>query len=363
MSGKEDDAGDKSFEATPQKLQKAREKGEIARSADLSVAAAYLGLFLALTAFGPSAIQSLGNGLLDLVDHPDLLAQAAIDGHPDGALRGALWHSAKSASPIFIVPALAVLISVVGQRALVFTPSKLAPRLSRISLISNAGQKFGRNGLFEFAKSFAKLLIYALCLALFLSGNLDVLISATGEDPAGSTVLMAQMALRFLAIACMVAVAIGLIDVIWQHAEHRRKNRMSRREIMDEAKDAEGDPYLKQRRREAGQEIARNQMLADVPGADVVIVNPTHFAVALKWSRQPGSAPVCVARGQDEIARAIRDAAASAGVPIHHDPPTARALFATVSIGEEIARDQFAAVAAAIRFADDMRRRARGRLQ
>lgn len=105
-----------------------------------------------------------------------------------------------------------------------------------------------------------------------------------------------------------------------------------------------------------------NQMLADVPEADVVVVNPTHYAVALKWSRLPGEAPVCVAKGVDEIAARIREKAQEAAIPIHRDPPTARALHAIVEIGQEIPEEQYRAVAAAIRFADAMRQRAKGRV-
>jgi len=129
--------------------------------------------------------------------------------------------------------------------------------------------------------------------------------------------------------------------------------------MMDETKEAEGDPHLKNERRQRGHRIATNRMLADVPGADVVIVNPAHYAVALKWSRLPGEAPICVAKGVDEIAAAIREAARGAGVPIHADPPTARVLHATTRIGAQIPEGQYRAVAVAIRFAEDMRRKAR----
>jgi flagellar biosynthetic protein FlhB len=126
-------------------------------------------------------------------------------------------------------------------------------------------------------------------------------------------------------------------------------------------KEAEGDPHLKQHRRMRAQELAMNQMMADVPGADVVIVNPTHYAVALAWDRGPGSAPVCVAKGRDQVAARIRETARQAGVPVHADPPTARALFATVEIGAQIAPEHYRPVAAAIRFAEAMRRKARQR--
>ena len=118
---------------------------------------------------------------------------------------------------------------------------------------------------------------------------------------------------------------------------------------------------MKQERRARAQAIASQQMMADVPTADVIIVNPTHYAVALKWTRAPGTAPVCVAKGVDEIALRIREVAMEAAVPIHSTPPTARALHSVTKVGDEVAPEHYQAVAAAIRFADKMRVRARKR--
>ncbi len=161
---------------------------------------------------------------------------------------------------------------------------------------------------------------------------------------------------------CLIGIhVVGLADLLWQRFDHARKLMMSFQELRDEAKESEGDPHLKSERRRRGQEIATNRMLADVPTADVVVVNPTHYAVALKWSREKGSAPVCVAKGVDEVALRIREAATVAGVPIRSDPPTARALHATTELGEEISHEHYAAVAAAIRFSEEIRAKARER--
>ncbi len=151
-----------------------------------------------------------------------------------------------------------------------------------------------------------------------------------------------------------------MVDAIFQHDEHRRKNMMSRKEIQDETKDAEGDPHMKGKRRQKAMEIATGQMMAAVPEASVVIVNPTHYAVALKWDGGAGTAPICVAKGVDEVAATIRRIANENAIPIHSDPPTARALYATIGIGDEVEEEYYAPVAAAIRFADDMRERAKG---
>jgi len=361
MSEGGQDSGEKTFDPTPQKLQKARDKGEIARSTDLAVAAAYGGLVLTVVAAGASSVQSLGSVLIMFLDQPGALADFDLSGDSQALLAPAFYQTAVAVFPWFVVPALAVILITLAQRAFVVTPSKLQPKLSRISLISNAKNKFGRSGFFEFAKSFAKLLLYSLCLAVFLRAKLPDMISAARTDPTGAVVLMASMCMQFLLVVLLISVALGLLDVVWQHQEHLRKNRMSRKDMMDESKDAEGDPHMKQSRQQKGRQIAMSQMISDVAKADVVVVNPTHYAIALQWDRTPGSAPVCVAKGVDEVAATIRRAASEAGVPIHSDPPTARALYGTVDVGQEIPESHYREVAAAIRFAQDMRVRARGR--
>lgn len=363
MSEGGDEDTEKSHEATPQKLQKAREKGEVAKSTDLSVAAAYAGLLLAALAVGADTLQSLGTALMVMIDQPEQLSDLMMTGPATAPVGGLLLTLSKPLTPWFVVPAVAVLLSILAQRAFVMAPTKIEPKLSRISLISNAKNKFGRSGLFEFAKSFVKLVLYSICLGVFLTHHLPEIIATTDSSPLMAVSQLGRLCVEFLFLVLLIATVIGGIDAVWQHKEHLRKNQMSHKEVMDESKEAEGDPYMKQQRRQRGQEIAMNQMMADVPKADVVIVNPTHYAVALKWNRAPGAAPVCVAKGVDEIAASIREAANLAGVPIHHDPPTARALHATVDIGHEVSEDHYRAVAAAIRFAEQMRVRARERGQ
>ncbi len=160
-------------------------------------------------------------------------------------------------------------------------------------------------------------------------------------------------------VVLLISGALGLGDALWQAAEHRRKNMMSREDLKEETKQAEGDPMQKQQRRQKAIEIALNGMLSDVAEADVVIVNPTHYAVALKWDKMSTQPPILMAKGVDEIAARIREAANEHAVPIRSDPPTARAIHATVELGEPIQPDQYRAVAAAIRFAEAIRKKAR----
>lgn len=359
MSGT-DDESDKTFDATPQKLLEARKKGDIAKSTDLLTAAAYLGLLVALLTAGTHGLNQMGTALMVMIDQSSDLAPLILSGAAGSSVADLMRTIGWSLAPIFALPALGVIFALVAQRGLVFAPSKLEPKLNRISVIANAKNKFGRTGLFEFAKSFAKLLIFSACLAAFIRSWLPQMIGVLQTNPQTSIQLLTKICISFLMVAVIVSGMIGGIDAIWQHFDHLRKNRMSRKEITDENKDSEGDPHLKQERRQRAMAASQNKMMQDVPSADVIIVNPTHYAVALRWSRLPGEAPVCVAKGVDEIAGTIRRLAAESKVPIHSDPPTARALFAAVEIGQQIRQEDFAPVAAAIRFAEDMRKRAKG---
>jgi flagellar biosynthetic protein FlhB len=244
----------------------------------------------------------------------------------------------------------------------VFAAEKLAPKASRVSVLSNLRNKFGVDGLVEFAKAVVKLTAIATALFVYLSRRVDEIVGAAAADPRVIGALLTETLLALLAITAVIATVIGGADLVWQRISHARKLRMSLQEMKEEHRKSEGDGHVKAERRQRGQELALNQMLLDVPKADVVIVNPTHYAVALKWSRAKGSAPVCVAKGVDAVAARIRDVARTAGIPVHGDPATARALHATVEIGQEIRPEQYRAVAAAVRFADRLRRAAKGRL-
>ncbi len=357
MSEHQQDA-DPSFEATPHKLEQARRKGEIARSQDVLAAAAYAGLLLAAALGGAQAVLATGQALTLPLDR----GQWSLPLPPEGPYLPSLTPMALGVilgtGLLFAGPAVLVIAFVTVQNAWVFAPERLAPKLSRLSPIDNARQKFGAQGLFEFAKSFVKLTVLSVCLGLFLNRHADTILGSLTAPPRVVARIMAELCLDFLLVITVIAAVIGALDWLWQRHDHLRRNRMTRQEVMDETKDAEGDPHLRQARRQKGMAIAGNRMMAQVPGADVVIVNPTHFAVALSWSRQPGAAPRCVAKGTDHVAAAIRRTAAEAGVPIHSDPPTARALHAATAIGEEIPVRHYRAVAAAIRFADAMRQRA-----
>jgi flagellar biosynthetic protein FlhB len=358
MSSEESD-DDKQYEPSQKKLDDARKKGEIPRAADLTSAAAYMGFVGVAVVTGGGSLVELGTALSVLLERADSMSDVWFSGSGT-PIGGSLMKAAfKALAPWFLVPAIAAMIVIAATKSLVFAPNKIEPKLNKISIISNAKNKFGRNGLFEFAKSFFKLLIYSTVLGVFLVKKSPEIIIAMSLNPNMVTLLLLDLCLGFMLIALAISLIIGGIDYMYQYNEHMRKHRMSRKELTDESKDQEGDPHVKQKRRQKAHEIALNQMLGDVPEADVIIVNPTHYAIALKWDRLRGGAPVCVAKGVDEIAARIREIANENGIPIHRDPPTARTLHAEVDIGAEIWPEHYKAVAASIRFAEAMRVKAK----
>lgn len=352
MSGGED-KDDRQHEPSEQKLRRAREKGDIPRSAEATTALAYLGF---LGAFIVACAMVVPAWLS--------LAQRTLGGEPlpqasDSLARSLGLLAAAAVMGAVLLPAALVVLGLVIQRGLVFTPSRLAPDLKRIDPFRNAAQKFGRTGLVTFVLSLAKLSGVALGgVLLFTTLGRTIAQSAsmgTGAWIAALPILIRQVLLLALAIALVFA---G-IDLLWKHFDFRHRNRMTRKEVEDEHKDSEGDPHLKAARRQKAVDLALGSMLADVERADVVIVNPTHYAVALEWKRGSGRAPVCLAKGVDEVAARIRQRARDHKVPVWSDPPCARALHATVGIGDEIPHAQFGPVAAAIRFAEAMRAKVR----
>lgn len=349
MSGQDDDKDARQFEPTEQKLRKAREKGDIPRSQEVSALMAFLGLALALALSGVALAQWLPRAATLEVDPariPD--AAAALAGH------AAIWVIG-----LMLLPAAMVLAGLIAQRGLVFSGDKLKFDVKRINPAKNFGQKFGKSALVTFAISVVKVCFVAVGGWFLFGAMFDLLAQAGYMREMQWLPGMGRMLNAAVGLAIAVSALLAVADYLWKRHDHNQRNRMTRNEMQDEHKDSEGDPHLKQARRQRAVDIVTAQMLADVERADVVIVNPTHYAVALAWQRGSGRAPVCLAKGVDEVARRIRERAAEHGVPLWSDPPCARALHAAMQVGDEIPVEQFAPVAAAIRFAEAMRAKAR----
>jgi flagellar biosynthetic protein FlhB len=357
----EGESGEKVFDPTPQRIAEARKKGDIPRSTDVTAAATYLALLGVVATVGGYALARAASVLMVFIGQPDRLEGLILGPGGPGLSGRILIEALRALAPILLLPIAAVIVSLFAQQAVTFSGEKLQPKLSRLSPLANFRRKLGPAGLVEFGKAAAKLLAIAVALFLYLARDFDRMLGAATAEARVLAAMLMQSLEVLLVVTSLIAVAVAGLDLVWQRFDHMRRLRMSFQDLREEAKQSEGDPHVKAQRRGRAEAIATNRMLLDVPKADVVIVNPTHYAVALKWSRAKGSAPACVAKGEGEVALRIREVAETAGVPLHDDPPTARALHATVEIGREIAPEHYRAVAAAIRFADRVRRAARER--
>jgi flagellar biosynthetic protein FlhB len=350
----ETSAQDKSFDPTPSRLERARREGDVAVSRELNGAAAYVGLYLAIAAGVAFSAPQIAASLAALQAQPE-------DFSPIFSSRAlcAVLIAAGVPALIFLAgPAAGAAASLVVQQSVVFAVQRIKPKLSRLSPIANAKHKFGPDGLMEFARSSAVLLFVFAGLGWVWAGRFEDLPSAAFTPGYSVGALLVVEIALFIGALTAFTLAVGVVDVFWVRARQRKRLMMTLEEVKRDAKENEGDPFLKSARRERAKAVATNRMLADVPKASVVVVNPEHYAVALKWDGPKSGPPVCVAKGVDKMAAKIRELASANGVPIRRDAPTARAIYAAVDVGQEIRREHFAAIAAAIHFAETVRKKA-----
>ncbi len=342
----EQERSSKTEDATPRRLQKSRERGQVAVSQEVKSWAILAAGTLGLVVLVPDALRSLaatGRFFLESADAIALDRTSAQRGL--GTLVLAVgWDLALLFALVTIVAAFAG----IGQIGLLWAPSKIKPEVSKISVIKGAQRMVSLKSLVEFAKGIAKLVAVgalAFALSLPLLGDLELLLwMDAGDLMQRIGVVSVRMAGGTVALMSVIAIA----DYLYQRHAFNVQMRMTRQEVRDEYKDSEGDPHIKARIRKLRSERAQRRMMAAVPKADVVITNPTHYAVALEYKMEAMAAPKVVAKGVDHLARRIREVAAEHDVPIVENPPLARALHATVDLDAEVPPEHYQAVAQVI---------------
>jgi flagellar biosynthetic protein FlhB len=339
----DDSDQEKTEQPTEKKLRESREKGEVPRSRDLSGAIVVLAGVAALMNSGESAflharrIFSLGLGYSREALFSDAL--------PGRTLHAALHEALNLFAPVAVATMLATLAAPLLLGGLNFSAQALQPKFERLDPIKGLGRIFAMRGLVELGKALLKLLFIGAVLALLLrhwQGELQ----ATGRGPvmagiAQSIGLLGRAALWFGSMLALI----GGIDALYQKFDHAKNLRMTRQDIRDEMKDSEGNPEMKGRIRQVQQAQSRRRMMEELPKADVVVVNPTHFAVALRYDDGRMGAPRVIAKGVDVLAQQIRLVAGSHRIPLVEAPPLARALYATTELGREIPAALYVAVA------------------
>ncbi|MCZ8146508.1 MAG: EscU/YscU/HrcU family type III secretion system export apparatus switch protein [Roseomonas sp.] len=334
------DPDDRSEAATPRRIERAREDGQVALSREVAGFAALLGgllaAFLVLPSLGRDLLRAL-RAVLERAHALEMVDAALVLG----------WLGALLILPVAgAVTVGAVAATLVQTRGLV-SAKPLAPKLSKIDPWGGLKRLFGADGLAEFIRSLLKLCLVggALWFALGDPASLQAALHA----PAGVMLREASVAALRLASAALAAfAAIAVLDLLWVHARHLKMLRMTRQELRDEVKESDGDPYMRARRRQIRESRSRQRMMSAVPKASVVITNPTHYAVALAYLGGD-AAPKVVAKGVDELAARIRATAEAAGVPLVANPPLARALH-RLDVGAEIPAEHYQAVAEIIAF-------------
>jgi flagellar biosynthesis protein FlhB len=355
MAEDQSGGGEKEFEATEQKRREARREGNVAQSKEANTFALFAGIIIAAIVFSAVVAGAMFSEFSSLMYHADSYATDVFD-DGGGATRAWLVRTLVKVIPLFAIMAALVLGTLVIQQSVAFSAKKIKIEFNKISPTENLKKKYGTKGLLDFLKDMAKMLFAGGLAAVFLYGFAQ-------HYYASSAVQLGQFfnfTFSQVLIFGVFQFALAAIDLPLQRQLHSNKLKMSREDLKKEQKQSEGDPQLKQKRREKASSMSRNQMMQNVKTATVVMVNPEHYAVALKWDPDGGRAPVCVAKGVDHLAAKIRETAKANDIPIYRDPPSTRSIYRLVDIDEEIHPDHFAAVAAAISFVDRIRKQTGG---
>lgn len=339
----EDDKDSKTEEPTSKKLDNARQDGNVAQSQEIKSLMILIGALVMVAVMAPALTASLARKIRSLLEHANTF-HMDIESLHELLVILVLNISWMLLLPISMFVALA-LIGCIGQYGLMWAPKKVAPDLKKIDPISGAKRMFSMRMLFEGAKGIFKVTLVATLVWIILSPHLG-----NPERLMAQDIIYTLKDLHHLLVLLMIAVVvtvafIAVADFAYQKHKFHEDQKMTKQEVKDEHKNSEGDPQVKSRIRSLRMERFRGRMMAAVPEASVVVTNPTHFAVALKYDIDTMTAPVLVAKGQDYIALKIREIAEDNDVPVVENPPLARGLYAAVEIDQEIPPEHYKAVA------------------
>lgn len=345
MSGDKDDS-EKTEEPTARKLEEALKQGDVVQSPEVATFFILAAGALALAIFGTWAAQNFTRQFRIYLEQPD---RFVIDSsNMVGLLQNIMLQIGMILAPVLgllmLVGAGAHLI----QHRPVFTAERLKPKFSKLSPLSGFKRLFGFEGWLNLAKGLLKIGIIGTVTWLVLWPERYRLESFMAQEPTNIAGSMIALLMQVLIAALAVLGLIAAGDYLVQRMRYMKRQRMSRQEIKDEHKQSEGDPAVKAKIKQLRMERSRRRMMAQVPDASVVIMNPTHFAVALKYESGKMSAPICVAKGVDALALRIRALAEDHNVPVIENPPLARALYATVELDEPVPPEHYKAVAQVI---------------
>jgi flagellar biosynthetic protein FlhB len=347
MAGDSSEA-ERTEEATPKRREDAHEEGRIPKSQELTIAMSLLGSAVVLSSLAPAASHRLfelfGSGLASL-GTVSLNSESATALIRDTVVRAAgatLGMIAALTVGSFVMAAL--------QARGVLSLKPITPQFSRINPIENAKNLIGMKQIVELLKQLAKMAVVGAAVYASIKAALPDAIALSQQSQLGFLFVVKRYAVRMLATAGGAYLALAAGDYIWQWWQFEKQLRMTKEEVKQEMKQSDGDPHIKQRRRSIARQYARKQMMKDVPKADVVIVNPTHIAIAIKYDVSIAPAPIVLAIGMNKVAERIKEIAAESGVPMVENRPLARALLKNAKVGTMIPYELYMAVAEVLAF-------------
>ena len=339
--------------ATPRREQEAREKGTVARSRELNT--------VALLVAGSAGLLLLGGGIVDMIvrvmrdsfqfDHVRLSEASSSS----GALGDALLAALAALMPLFVLLVAAALLSSIALGGINFSSKALSFQWERVSPFKGMKRIFSAQGVMEMLKALAKFMLVGVIAIAWLrheSGAFLMLNEVSVEDGLATAAHLVIWSFLMISLGTILIAAVDVPFQLWQHS---RQLRMTRQEVRDEMKESEGKPEVKQQIRRLQRELAQRRMMQEVPKADVIVTNPTHFAVALRYDAGKMRAPRVVAKGADLIARHIREIGAEHRVPVFEAPPLARALFYSTELDQEIPEGLYLAVAQVLAYVLQLR--------
>ncbi len=337
------DDQERTEQATPKRLREAREKGQVARSRELTTMAMLLSSAGALLFMGEGLVAGLAQILRNSfsVSRERIFDPAAMP----GLFMHAIFDALLLLAPLFILMSVVALFSSIALSGWNFSTQALAFKWEKLDPVKGLGRIFAVRGLVELLKALAKFLLIGAAAVLLLWSKMDSFLQLGELPPHAALGETAHLLLWSFLTISLTMILLALLDVPFQLWDHARQLRMSHREVKEELKQTEGSPEVRSRIRQLQREMAQRRMMSEVPDADVVVTNPTHYAVALRYDQQNMRAPRVVAMGADLVAAQIRAIAAEHDVPLLSAPPLARALYHSAEIGEEIPAGLYQAVA------------------
>ncbi|MGI6246103.1 MAG: flagellar biosynthesis protein FlhB [Pseudochelatococcus sp.] len=339
-----EDPDSKTEEPTEKKIHDAIEKGNVPQSREMAVFFSIMGICLILYLFIYNSVLVLSQFLTFFVDAPESIR---IHSGQDAV---ALLQLVAVSVGGFLLPIVCILVvggvlASILQNAPRLSPERIEPKWSRLSILAGFKRIFGVQGQVEFAKSVAKLLIITIVCTILLSSEQHHVVNAMFSDPSLIPETILNLTMRLMSAICVATVLLVAADLVWSRFKWRKDLRMSRQEIKDELRQSEGDPLMKARMRSIAQDRSRKRMMSAVPNASLVVTNPTHYAIALRYVPEEGGAPVVLAKGKDLIALSIREIAQKHDIPLIEDKALARSMYDHVEVDRAIPPEFYRAVA------------------